>query len=123
MNIVIFGVTEDKNSSVWYAKVAAALEHIAGRPVDITDAFLEPTAASPYHCQASMCMDKRLLLSNTRKLAEVSEFRHMGVVSDEPLEVRRKNALKRMHDKAVRDGKSVSMATDKSALFIDLVFS
>jgi len=30
-----------------------------------------------------------------------------------------------MHDKAVRNGKSVSMATDKSALFIDdnLVFS
>jgi len=39
MNIVTFVVTEDKNSSVWHAKVAAALQHIAGRPVDITDAF------------------------------------------------------------------------------------
>jgi len=27
--------------------------------------------------------------------------------------------LKRIHDKAVRDGKNVKMATDKSALFID----
>jgi len=43
----------------------------------------------------------------------------MRVVSDEPLEVRREDALKRMHDKAVHDGKNVSLATDKSALFVD----
>jgi len=31
MNIVIVGVAEE----VWHAKVAAALQHIAGRPVDV----------------------------------------------------------------------------------------
>lgn len=131
MNIVAFGVTEDKNSSVWHAKLAAALQHTAGRPVDITDAFrigkfdLNQQRPRPIIVKLRCVWDKRLILSNTRKLAEVSEFRHIGVVSDEPLEVRRKNTLKRMHDKAVRDGKNVTMSTDNSALLIDgnLVFS
>jgi len=90
----IFGVTEDKNSSVWHAKVAAALQHIAGRPADITDAFrigkfdLNQPRPRPIIGKLRCVWDKRLILS--LKLAEVSEFRHMGVVSDEPLEVRRK---------------------------------
>lgn len=131
MNIVVFGVTEDKNSSVWHAKLAAALQHIAGRPVDITDAFRigkfdsNQQRPRPIIVKLRCVWDKRLILSNTRKLAEVNEFRRIGVVSDEPLEVRRKNTLKRMHDKAIRDGKNVTMSTDNSALLIDgnLVFS
>ena len=65
------------------------------------------------------------LLSNARKLAEVSEYQRIGVVPDEPLEVRRKHTLKRLHDKSMREGKNVTLSTDSSALFIDgnLVFS
>jgi hypothetical protein len=78
MNIVAFGVTEDKNSSVWHAKLAAALQHIAGRPVDITDAFrigkfdLNQQRPRPVIVKLRCVWDKRLILSNTRKLAEVS---------------------------------------------------
>ena len=115
MNIVVFGVTEDKISSVWHAKLAAALQHIAGRPVDRTDAFrigkfdLNQQRPRLIIVKLRCVWDKRLILSNTRKLAEASEFRRIGVASDEPLEVRRKNTLKRMHDKAIRDGKNVTM--------------
>jgi len=89
MNIVIFGVTEDKNSSVWHAKVTDALQHIVGRPVIITDAFrigkfdFNQQRPRPIIVKLRCVWDKRLILRNTRKLAEVSEFRHMGVVSDE----------------------------------------
>jgi len=78
MNIVIFGVTEDKTSSVWNAKVAAALQHIAGRPVDITDAFrfgkfdLNQPRPRPNIVKLRCVWDKRLILSNTLKLVEVS---------------------------------------------------
>jgi hypothetical protein len=36
MNIVVYGVAEDKTSSTWHARLAAALQHVAGRPVDIS---------------------------------------------------------------------------------------
>ena len=46
-------------------------------------------------------------------------------MSDEPIEIRRKQTLKRLRVKSTRDGKNVSMSADNSALFIDgnLVFS
>jgi hypothetical protein len=131
MNIVVFGVPEDKNNSVWHAKLSAALQHVTGRPVEITDAFrigkfienqLRPR---PIIVKLRCAWDRRLILSNTRKLAELSEFRRIGIVPDEPLEIRRKHTLKRLQDKSTRDGKNVTMSDDNSALFIDgnLVFS
>lgn len=131
LNIVVFGVTEDKNNSVWHATLAAALQHVAGRPVDITDAFrigkfsTSQLRPRPIIVKLRCVWDKRLILSNTRKLADVTEFRHIGVAPDEPLETRRKNTLKRLHDKALRDGKQALLSDDRSALFVDgnLVFS
>jgi ABC-type transporter Mla subunit MlaD len=38
-NIIVFGLTEDRNSSVWNAVLSNSLEHVAGRSVEITDAF------------------------------------------------------------------------------------
>ena len=66
----------------------------------------------------------RLILSNTRKLAEVGEFRRISIAADEPLEIRRKQTLKRLCNKSARDGKNVSISADNSALFHgNLVFS
>ena len=131
MNIVAFGVTEDKNNSVWYAKLSAALQHVTGRPVELTDAFRigkfveNQPRPRPIIVKLRCVWDRRLILSNTRKLAEHSDFRRIGIVPDEPLEIRRKHTLKRLQDKSKRDGKNVSMSADNSALFIDgnLVFS
>ena len=131
MNIVVFGVAEEKVSSVWHAKLSAALKHVAGRPVDLTDAFrigkfdANQPRPRPIIVRLRCAWDRRLILSNTRKLAEVGEFRRIGIAADEPLEIRRKQTLKRLCDKSTRDGKNVSMSADNSALFIDgnLVFS
>jgi hypothetical protein len=130
MNIVVFGVPEDKSNSVWHAKLSAVLHHVTGRPVELTDAFrigkfvdnqLRPR---PIIVKLRCVWDRRLILSNTRKLAELNEFRQISIVPDEPLEVRRKHTLKRLHCKSTREGKNVSMSADNSVLFIDgdLVF-
>lgn len=131
MNIVVFGVPEDKISSIWHAKLSAALQHVAGRPVDLADAFrigkfdANQPRPRPIIVKLQCVWDRRLILSNTRKLADASEFRRIGIVPDEPLEIRRKQTLKRLSVKSTRDGKNVSMSADNSALFIDgnLVFS
>jgi hypothetical protein len=38
-NIIVFGLEEDRNSSVWNSVLSKALQHVAGRPVEIADAF------------------------------------------------------------------------------------
>jgi hypothetical protein len=35
----IFGLSEDRNNSVWNSVLLKALQHVASRPVEITDAF------------------------------------------------------------------------------------
>jgi len=39
MNIVVFGVREDRDTSVWRKFVLEALEHVAGRTVETNDMF------------------------------------------------------------------------------------
>ena len=39
MNIVVFGVTDDRESTVWREQVLDALQHVAGRTVDTNDMF------------------------------------------------------------------------------------
>jgi hypothetical protein len=38
-NIIVFGLAEDRNISVWNATLSNALTHVAGRPVEIVNAF------------------------------------------------------------------------------------
>ena len=69
--------------------------------------------------------DRRIVLSSARKLSETAEFRRIGFAADEPLEIRRKNTVKRLHYKANHDGKIASMSAAGDCLFVDgvLVFS
>ena len=130
-NIIVFGLTEDRNSSVWNAVLSNALEHVAGRSVEITDAFrigkFNPTQARPRPIIVKLrnVWDRRLILSNARKLSEVVEFRRIGFAADEPLEIRRKHTIKRLHYKATQDGKLASLSAAGDSLLIDgvLVFS
>jgi hypothetical protein len=63
--------------------------------------------------------DKRLVLSNARKLSEIAEFRRIGFAPDEPLETRRKNAMKRLHHKATQEGRQPSLSPNGDCLFVD----
>jgi hypothetical protein len=130
-NIIVFGLGEDRNSSVWNSVLSKVLLHVAGRPVEIADAFrigkFNPSQARhrPVIVKLRCAWDKRLLLSNARKLSEVAEFRRIGIASDEPLETRRKITMKRLQHKATLDGKQVSVSADGDCLQIDnvVVFS
>ena len=53
--------------------------------------------------------DKRLILSNTRKLASMTNYMSkVYIKADEPLEERRKKTLKRLKMKAERELKQVN---------------
>jgi len=130
-NIIVFGLAEDRNSSVWNTVLSNALKHVAGRPVEIADAFragkydASQVRHRPIIVKLRSVWDKRLVLSNARKLSEITEYRHIGFAPDEPLETRRRNAMKRLHDKATREGKQSSISPTGDRLIVDgvLVFS
>lgn len=124
-NIIVFGLTEDRNSSVWNTTLSNALQHVAGRPVEIADAFrigkFSPSQARPRPIIVKLrnVWDRRLVLSNARKLSESVEFRRIGFAADEPLEIRRKNTLKRLQYEATQDGKVASLSAAGDSLFVD----
>jgi hypothetical protein len=130
-NIIVFGLDENKSSSAWNAVLSKALQHVAGRPIEIADAFrigkFNPTQDRPRPIIVKLrnVWDRRIVLSNARKLSETAEFRRIGFAADEPLEIRRKNTMKHLHYKASRDGKIASMSAAGDCLFVDgvLVFS
>jgi len=95
----VFGLSEDRNNSVWNSVLSNAFLHVAGRPVEIADAFrirkfnANQARPRPIIVKLRNIWDKRLLLSNARKLADITEFRRIGFAPDEPLEIRRKNTM------------------------------
>lgn len=130
-NIIVFGVAEDRNRSVWNSTLQDALQHVAGRTVDIADAFrigkfnVNQSRPRPIVVKLRSVWDRRLVLSNARKLAEKSEFRRIGFAPDEPVEIRRKNTMKRLRLKAINDGQQVLISDDGNELYIGgvLVFT
>ena len=123
--IVLFGIAENKNRTAWYNVVADVLHFVAGRKVEISDAF----RLGAFHADkirpilVSLCSvwDKRLVLSYSRKLAtsEDDTLKRVYVVADEPVEVRRQKALTRMKNRALRENKTVSVSDDGSRLYVD----
>ena len=112
-NIIVFGLTEDRNRSVWNSVLSNALHYVAGRSVEIADAFrigkfnATQSRPRPIIVKLRNAWDRRLVLSNARKLSESAEFSHIGFAADEPLEIRQKNTLKRLHYIATQDGKQL----------------
>ena len=113
-NIIVPGLFEDRNNSVWNSVLLNALQHIAGRPVETADAFrigkcsANQARPRPIIDKLRNVWNKRLSLSNDRKLADITEFRSISFAPDEPLETRRKNTTKRLQYKATNKGKQVS---------------
>jgi len=132
LNVVISGVAEDKQPSVWRDKIAQGLAVAAGRQVDIADAFrlgrFQQGRTRPVLVKLRSIWDKRVLLSNSRILGQHDQpdfIRRMFISPDEPLEIRRKNMLKRIRIRAERDGKHVRVSDDGKCLYVDdsLAFS
>jgi hypothetical protein len=108
-----------------------ALHYVAGRLVEIADAFrigkfnATQSRLRPFIVKLRNVWDRRLVLSNARKLSESAEFSHIGFAADEPLEIRRKNILRRLHYTSTQDGKQASLSDAGDSLFVNgvLVFS
>jgi len=116
----------NRNNSVWNSLLSKAFPHVAGRPVEIANAFrigkfnANQARPRPIIDKVRNVWDRRLL-SNARKLTDITEFRRIGFASDEPLEIHRKNTIKRLQSKASNAGKQVFKSDDGDCLYIDSV--
>ena len=112
MNIVVFGVAEDRSHLVWRQNVDQALKFINGNDVESTDMFrlgrFVANKTRPIVVKLRTAWDRRILLANCIKLKGYGDGK-IFISPDESLEERRKRMLKRFKARAERDGKNVSV--------------
>ena len=124
-NVIISGLDENRDSSTWKIKVMTILCVAAGRDVAISDAFRigRFTAGKKRLVLVKLhsAWDRRLVLGGSGKLAEIEEFRGSVYLSaNEPVEVRRKNAMDRLRARAEKCGHAVHVS-ENGVLSIDTV--
>jgi len=111
LNIVMFGVAEDRAATVWRRTVDDVLHHVTGRSVDVVDVFRIGRFVSgkvrPVIVRLRTVWDRRIILGNCYKLKDFGS--PVFIVPDETLEVRRKRMLERIKGRAENDGKSVTV--------------
>jgi hypothetical protein len=124
-NIVIFGVPENRDASVWRRGVDDILRFVVDYSVDTVDMFrlgrFSPNKSRPVLVKLRTVWDKRLILSKRSKLKNFSQ-RGIFVESDEPVAARRSQTIDRLKRKAEREGKRVCvnegvLCIDDSAVF------
>lgn len=124
LNLMLFGVSEEKDAAVWRRKVDQVLQFITGKPVDVMDMFrvgrFDQNKLRPIIVKLRTVWDKRIILSKSSMLKNFGE--PIFIAADEPLDVRRKNMLVRIQSRAERAGKSVSvvdgvLSVDSVAVF------
>lgn len=112
MNLMLFGIAENKEASVWRRAADKALQFIAGGTVDVADMLRVGRYAEnkvrPIIVKLRCAWDRRIILIKASKLKEYDE--RVFIAADEPMDVRRKKMLERMKARAERDHKTVSVA-------------
>jgi small nuclear ribonucleoprotein (snRNP)-like protein len=109
MNIVLFGVDENKDANIWRKKADDVFQSLVGHTVDIVDLFRlgrysdKENRPRPILIKLRSVWDCRVLLSSSRKLKGTRMF----LARDEPVAVRRKTTFERLKRRAELDGKSV----------------
>jgi len=113
LNIVMFGVPEERDVSVWRRKVDEILHYITNHNFDVVDAFRlgrygpnGPSKTRPILVKLRTVWDKRLILSSCSSLKQYSQ-RGVFVSADEPPEVRRREMYGKLKHRAVKDNKIV----------------
>ena len=119
-NVVVFGIKEDRDATVWRRNVEEALIFVVDRPVDVIDMFrlgrYDAGKTRPILVKLRVVWDTRLLLSNSSKLKHYDQ-QGIFISADETVEVRRKQTLDRLKYRAERAGKITSI--DNGVLIID----
>jgi len=76
-NIVVFSMTEDRNSTVWREQVLDALQHVDGRTVDTDDMFrvgrFVAGKTRPVVVRLRSIWDRRLIVSSSYKLKNYND--------------------------------------------------
>ena len=111
MNIVVFGVAEDRVASVWRQEIDDALLFIMGHNVDVVDAFrvgrFDANKARPIIVRLRSVWDKRMIVSNSYKLKNFTG--RVFISPDESPDDRRKRTFDRIKFREERAGKAVSV--------------
>jgi len=121
-NIVLFGVQENKDQTVWRSEIAKVLSILSGRTIQIADAIrlggrFSPDKTRPVLVKLQSVWDRRLILASARQLASIDEFKHVFIKPDQSLPERRLADLTRLKNKANRDGKETNVIN--GSLFVD----
>ena len=124
-NIVVSGLDENVQQTIWHTELMKVLNFVCGRDVGIANAFrlgtFQAGRTRPVLVRLFSEWDRRLILVNPRKLASPSTDGHQRKIfinPDEPLDVRRKQIMERIRRKAVRENKCVSV-TEAGVLIIN----
>jgi hypothetical protein len=116
MNVVLTGIAENRNATIWRDVAAQALNLAAGVQIDIIDAFrlgrFTEGKTRPVLVKLNSIWNRRLVIAGARKLRDTTAFSRVFITADEPLDLRRRNTLDRLKFRAQRDGKTVSVSTD-----------
>lgn len=111
LNVVVFGVAENKDVRVWRRVVDRALQFVAGCAVDVKDMLrvgrYGDGKTRPIIVKLRTSWDRRILLAECGKLKNFEE--RIFLAADEPLEERRKKALGRMKTRAESGGQVASV--------------
>ena len=90
-------MAENRDRNVWCDTVSRVLNFVAGRTVDIRDAFrlgkYSTSKTRPVLVTLCGVWDERLVLSNGRKLSTSDVFKSVYTVPGELVEERRKKVL------------------------------
>jgi len=112
MNIVVFGIAEDRNAAVWRQSVQNALDHVSSQHVDIVDLHrvgrYDQNKMRPIVVKLRSGWDRRILLSRRSTLRTYPD--RVFLAPDESLDVRRQHTLDRLKARAERAGQSVSVS-------------
>jgi len=89
MNVVLMGVAENRNATIWRDVATQALQHAAGVHIDIIDAsrlgrFTEDKTR-PVLVKLNSVWNRRLVIAGARKLRDTTAFSRVFITADELL--------------------------------------
>ena len=108
-NVVIFGIPENRDVSVWKSLIDEVFRFVVGKDVEVNDAFrmgaYRDGKARPVLVKLACAWDRRLILASCKKL---KDFRMRAFIRpDEPPEVRYKKTFDWLKRKAENENKTI----------------
>lgn len=116
-NIIIYGIKENVDPTVWREEVDHVLHFLLNKSVDVNDSFRlgryiqNSNRDRPVLVKLASTWVKRLILSKRSNLRNYSQS-GIFIAPDEPLDVRRKQTMQRLKFRAERSNLSTSIIND-----------